>query len=161
MKHFELKEFTRSSIADELLIKNIPEQWQIDNCEEMVKNLLDPLREAWAIRCANEQLGTPAIRISSGIRSRALNDHPKVGGSKTSSHYYGYAADLVPLNYRYADFKDFCRKWLSGRKFDQMISEKENVKGVPQWIHLGYKRYDGSQRKQYLSNVGDKYFPMT
>lgn len=132
------------------------ENWQIDNAITLVENLLDPLREAWAEYCTMNSLGTPALRITSGIRSLAYNK--KVGGSKTSSHLYGYAVDLVPMNGKLKEFRDFCIYWLKDKKFDQFISEDENSKGVPGWIHIGYMRYDGSQRKEFKKMVNGIYY---
>lgn len=159
MKWFKISDFIESDTAKEKGIDNTPEQWQIDNCIEMVENLLDPLREAWAEYCSAELLGTPAIGVSSGIRSKALNK--AVGGSNTSSHFVGYAADIYPYNGKLKKFKKFCHKWLKGQEYDQMISEKESADGTPRWIHIGYKRADGSQRRQMLSNVGDLYMPIS
>ena len=45
--------------------------------------------------------------------------------------------------------------------FDQLISEKENENGVPNWMHVGYKHPDGRQRRQFLSMVNGSYFAMT
>lgn len=159
MRYFEITEFIESETAKKEGIDNTPEQWQIDNCVEMVKNLLDPLREAWAEECKMEGLGTPALKVTSGIRSKALNE--KVGGSKTSSHYIGYAADLYPYNGRLKKFKKFAYRWLKGQDYDQLISEKESADGTPRWLHIGYMRYDGSQRRQMLSNVGEIYMPIS
>lgn len=159
MKYFKIGDFIESDTAKDKGIDNTPEQWQIDNCEEMVEKLLDPLREAWAEECKAKGYGTPAIGVSSGIRSKALNK--VVGGVETSSHYIGSAADIYPYNGHFKKFKKFCYIWLQDKEFDQMISEKESVDGTPRWIHLGYKKYDGSQRKNFLSNVGEKYMPIT
>lgn len=160
MKHFELKEFVVSDKARALGIDNTPTEEAKERIEEMVRNLLDPLREAWAVYCANEHLGTPALRITSGYRCPRLNK--AVGGSPTSAHVAGLAADIVPQNSRLVEFKRFAHAWLQKRgKFDQMISECENDGGVPQWVHLGYKRPDGSQRKAFLSYCAKKYIPMT
>jgi putative chitinase len=125
----------------------------------MLNNLLDPLREAWGEYCVQNNLGNPALRVSSGIRSKKLNE--KVGGSETSSHYIGSAADLIPYNKKLQKFKLFCIDWLRDKEFDQMISENENSKGVPQWIHIGYKRYDGSKRHQFKKMVNNKYYPLS
>ncbi len=138
---------------------NTPPAEHRANLEMLVAQLLDPLRSAWAAKCANEQLGSNAISVTSGYRGFRLND--AVGGSKTSAHCIGYAADLVPANGRLAEFKQFCRDWLKGRPFDQMISEDENAAGVPRWIHIGYKDQHGGQHRQLLSMVGGKYKPMT
>lgn len=37
----------------------------------------------------------------------------------------------------------------------------ENSQGVPSWMHIGYKNSEGKQRKQLLSMIGGKYYPMT
>lgn len=159
MKHFTMLEFTNSATARKLGIDNTPTAEHRTNLEELVAKLLDPLREAWAIRCANEQWGTPALNVTSGYRGPELNK--AVGGTATSAHCVGYAADLVPANGRLAEFKAFCRGWLQGKPFDQMISEDENAAGVPRWIHIGYKNQQGGQRRQLLSMVGGKYQAMT
>lgn len=159
MRYFDISEFIESEVAESKGIDNTPEQWQIDNCVEMVNSLIDPLRETWAEECKAQGYGTPALKVSSGIRSEELNK--AVGGSTTSAHYVGYAVDLVPYNGKLKKFKKFCYKWLKdGREFDQMISESESADGTPSWIHIGYKRRDGSRRKNFLSNVGNKYMPI-
>ena len=98
--------------------------------------------------------------ISSGYRGPELN--AAVGGSSTSAHCHGYAFDLVPTNGKMREFKRFCCAFLADKAFDQLISEKENDQGVPNWMHVGYKHPDGvRQRRQYLSMIGGKYYPMT
>lgn len=157
-----MTEFTDSVTAKRKGLDNTPSTTHVRNIEEMVKKLLDPLREAWAIECAHEQLGTPAIRVSSGYRGFQLNE--AAGGTATSAHCFGLAADLVPMNGRLTEFKRFCRAWLTARNspaFDQLISEDETAAGVPHWIHLGYKNRLGAQRRQLLSMYGGKYKPMT
>ena len=96
------------------------------------------------------------INISSGYRCPELNK--AVGGSSTSAHCYGYAFDLVPTNGQMRAFKRFCRDFLAGRAFDQLISEGEDDSGMPSWMHVGYKHPDGKrQRGQYLSMIHGKY----
>lgn len=159
MKHFSLSELTRSATARANGFDNIPSPEHRANIEMTVAQLLDPVREAWAIKCAHEQFGTPALKVTSGYRGFRLN--AAVGGSATSAHCVGFAFDLVPANGRLAEFKRFCRAWLKGRAFDQMISEDEDAAGIPRWIHLGYKNQQGGQRRQFLSMRGGKYSPMT
>ncbi len=161
MKHFTLSEFTSSATARRLGLDNTPPSEHRVNLESLVTELLDPLREAWAVRCAREQWGTPALTVSSGYRGFRLNG--AVGGAAASAHCAGYAADLVPRNGRLREFKRFCRAWLAGHKFDQMISEAEDAAGTPRWIHLGYKNRQGGQRRQLLSSrAGEKsYSAMT
>lgn len=159
MKHFTLQELIASDTAKAKGIDNTPSEAHKSHLVEMVEKLIDPLREQWAVYCANEQIGSPQLRISSGYRSPALN--AAVGGSNTSAHSIGYALDLVPMNGRLKEFKKFCREFLSARAFDQMISEDENAAGIPKWIHVGYKNAAGQQRKQFLSMVGGKYISQT
>ena len=122
--------------------------------------LLDPLREAWETHCKQNGLGKVGINISSGYRCPELNK--AVGGSSTSAHCYGYAFDLVPTNGQMRAFKRFCRDFLAGRAFDQLISEGEDNSGMPSWMHVGFKHPDGKrQRGQYLSMIHGKYYPMT
>lgn len=159
MKHFTLAELTRSDTARRMGLDNTPTEEHRRNLTQTVERLVDPLREAWAVRCANEQWGTPALHVTSAYRGFRLNE--AVGGSKNSAHCVGYALDLVPANGRLAEFKVFCRSYLLGQAFDQMISEDENSAGVPRWIHIGYKNRQGGQRRQFLSMTGGKYKPMT
>lgn len=156
MKYFTLQEFTNSSTAKKLNISNNPEQWQVNNIIELVDNLLDPLREGWSEYCSANNLGNPGIRINSGVRSVALNN--AIGGSKTSAHMIGSAADITPLNGKMKEFKTFCVNWLKNKTFDQFISEDENSEGVPAWIHLGYKTSNNQQRKQFLKMINNKYY---
>ena len=68
----------------------------------------------------------------------------------------------MPVNGQMQAFKRFCRDFLAGRAFDQLISEGEDDHGVPSWMHVGYKHPDGKrQRRQYLSMIHGKYYKMT
>lgn len=160
MKYFTLKECYHSATAAAKGIDNTPSPEIEAHIVESVETLLDPLREAWGAYCEAHSLGTAAIRVSSGYRCPALNK--AVGGSSTSAHRSGYAFDLVPLNGRMRSFKSFCRTFLADHAFDQLISEGENSKGLPRWMHVGYKHPDGvKQRGQFLSMIHGKYCPMT
>lgn len=159
MNHFTFTEITSSQTATLKHIDNTPSEQHRKNIEEAVSVLLDPLREAWAVCCANEEWGTPALRVTSGYRSPELNR--AVGGSPTSAHCVGFAFDLVPVNGRIADFKTCVRDFLKDRNFDQLISEYEDDKGTPEWIHVGYKTQRGKQRRQMLSMRNGGYYPLS
>ena len=159
MKHFSINEFTKSQTALAQGLANTPTPAHMKNINELVHELLDPLREAWAIYCANEHIGTPALIVTSGYRGFRLNE--AVGGSQTSAHCIGYAADLVPRNGKLREFKTFCREWLKTHQFDQMISESEDANGIPRWIHLGLKNSAGKHRKQFLTMRNGKYYSMS
>ena len=83
MKYFTLSELTHSLTADACGIDNTPTAEAVPLMVELITKVLDPLRERW---------GVP-IYVNSGYRCPALNR--KVGGSKTSYHLRGMAADIT------------------------------------------------------------------
>lgn len=130
--YFTIKELTASDTAKKYKIDNTPSPEIKQHLQELILNLLNPIREAW---------GSPVI-VSSGYRCPALNE--KVGGSKTSAHPLGYAADLMPKNGKIAEFIKFVQEFLIASKipFDQCINEYNR------WCHVGLKNSIGAQRRQ-------------
>lgn len=159
MNYFTISELTFSATAQRLGIDNRPTPIERTHLEELTNTLLNPLREAWSLVCKKKNLGSPKILILSGFRCHDLN--LKVGGSPTSAHLYGWAADLKPMNGELLAFKIFLKEWLLEKDFDQMISEKEDAQGRPRWIHLGLWHPTHIQRHEFLSMRHGKYFPMT
>lgn len=159
MKYFTLKECTYSATAEAKGIDNTPSAEHKAHIVESIETLVDQLREAWEVHCHQAGLGIVGITISSGYRSPALN--AAVHGSATSAHCYGYAFDLVPANGKMIEFKHFCRDFLTNHPFDQLISEKEDKKGIPSWMHVGYKHPDGRQHGEFLSMINGGYCDMT
>lgn len=135
--YFTLHEFLYSETALKNKIDNWPEDfWIIENIQTKILPVLNELREAW---------GSP-IRISSGYRSRALNNYIK--GSKTSVHMRGLAVDMVPGNGDFKNFVIFTVGFFDKRGFDQLIIE---TSGNSRWLHLGIESNDGRMRKQILN----------
>ena len=87
----------------------------------LVEKILDPLRE---------KVGS--IRINSGYRTPEHNK--EVGGSPTSQHCKGEAADIFPLK---KDIDDVFALIIREFKYDQVILEKNNAGA--RWIHISYK----------------------
>ena len=139
-RYFRLEEFLRSDTALKKKIDNTPSWEVIGNLNEMVEQLLDPLREAWG----------SGIRVSSGFRNATLNR--MVGGVSNSAHLYGLAVDVVPVNGKMDEFEAFLKRWLpkSGRNWDQVIFE---TSGGSRWVHIGYRKGDGSQRRKVFGLV--------
>lgn len=133
-ENFTLGEMIASDTAKKLKIDNSPTLLAIMHLEELCKNLLQPIRNAY---------GKP-IKVTSGYRCYRLNR--AVGGSSTSVHPIGWAADLKPVSGSYADFEKFVVNFLkeSGIPFDQCIRE---TSGKTKWLHIGYKNGAGKQRK--------------
>lgn len=147
MKHFTFNEFQRSDVAERNGIDNTIPELAEAHIVELVDILLDPLREAW---------GGP-LTVTSGYRCPELNR--AVGGSATSAHTAGWAADLVPDSgdpRGVQGLVSFAVEWLTatGLPFDQMIFE--NV-GNSKWLHLGIKNLNGGQRKEMLLYKNGKY----
>ena len=111
MKYFSIKELCKSQTAIAKGWDNTPNLTEVSHLNELVDNILDPLREAWG----------SGIKVNSGFRNERVNK--AVGGSSTSAHRLGYAADLAPMNGKMTEFKTFVKKWLKDRNFDQYIND--------------------------------------
>lgn len=131
---FDLEEFTLSEIAQKKGIKNEPNKVQQEAIRELVLNVLQPARTFLGF----------IIDISSGFRSKELNE--AVGGSKTSQHLKGEAADCKCRdNARLFNYiASYCT-------FDQLIWEYGNNQ-QPDWVHVSF-RADGKNRMQKLRAV--------
>lgn len=127
-KNFSYYEFEHSDTADAKGICNVINTFAVrDAVKELVETILQPLRDAW---------GKP-ININSGYRCPELND--AVGGSKTSAHLTGYAADIVPQSQKEFDrFFNFVKAFLTDNKipFDQCAREW-NPRTGSRWVHIG------------------------
>lgn len=135
-KYFTLKEMVSSPTAKRLGIDNTPNGETKYHLNELMA-VLDDIREAW---------GSPIV-ITSGYRCHQLNK--AVGGSKTSAHLTGYAADMHPVNGENKKFHRFVEQYLldKGIGFDQLINEYPDSNGTPSWTHLGIRDAEGKQRK--------------
>ena len=135
-KYFKAAEMLKSETAEKNKINNTPSAEVQQNIEELLE-VLDNLREFY---------GKP-IKITSGFRCTELNK--LVGGSPTSAHVIGYAADLQPIGDTFENFKAEVLRWLdTGVKFDQCIIEKSKS---AQWVHFGLYNRKGQQRGQQFS----------
>ena len=131
-QNFWLSELVKSSTADRLGIKNDPGIEEIVNLTVLANHVLQPVRENFGV-----------ITINSGYRAPALNT--KVGGSKTSQHCFGEAADFEQLGTPNATVAQWIEKELD---FDQLILEFY-TKGQPNsvCVHCSFKK-DGSNRRK-------------
>ena len=133
MKYFTIKELTKSSTAEAKGIDNTPTQEVERNLTALVDNVLDPLRAIY---------GKP-ITVNSGYRCPELNK--AVGGSATSDHVKGFAADITCSNKKEnAILFDIIKNNLI---FDQLIWEKGNNE-YPDWVHVSFN--PKRKRKQIL-----------
>lgn len=133
--NFTLSELTKSETALRYGMENIPTQTEIDNLTALCYNVLQPVRDHFA----------KGVKVNSGFRHPLVN--AKVGGSSTSDHCKGMAADIeIPgvANAELAEWiKDNC-------EFRQLILEFYTP-GIPDsgWVHVSYDPRD--LKKQVLT----------
>lgn len=130
MKYFTIKEMTKSSTATAKGIDNTPSEEGALKLQKLIEAVLDPLREWY---------GKP-IRVNSGYRCEALNE--AVGGSNTSQHRLGEAADIT-VGSKTENEKLF-NYIKDNLPFDQLINESNFS-----WVHVSYR--EGRLRKQVLA----------
>lgn len=141
-KYFTLEELTTTSHRG---IDNTPSEAIKQSLIQLAKKLLDPVRDL---------LDCP-IHVNSGYRSIKLNE--TIGGSKTSQHCKGEAADIVPLN-KIALKKSFEKIMNSDLPYDQIIYEKP--KGSNGWIHVSFKAVEPrKQALMFTAETKGKYLP--
>jgi hypothetical protein len=134
--NFRLSEFLKSQTASRRGIDNSPTDEHIKNMKILVDNVLQPLRE---------DLGKPLV-ITSGYRSKALND--AIGGSTSSQHSKGQAADIECLGMSNRDLAIFIR---DNYDFDQLILEFYNPDEGENsgWVHVSFS--EGNNRKEVMT----------
>lgn len=134
--HFTLWELTKSSTAKRRGIENTPGPREIDRLRLLCESILEPLR--WIV---SDRVGveTP-IRVNSGYRSPELN--AAIGGSKTSQHVKGEAADIEVDGFSNLELAKIIRG--SSLPFDQLILEFHNPEEGPNsgWIHVSTRPVD-------------------
>jgi uncharacterized protein YcbK (DUF882 family) len=135
-KYFSLAELTRSQTALRRGIDNKPNKEQIQNLEDLVFHVLDPIRTHFRL----------PVNVNSGFRCLELNE--AVGSKSTSQHTQGKAADIeIPTK----DNLELA-KWISeNMDFDQLILEFHTV-GEPRsgWVHVSWEG-KGKNRRQVLT----------
>ena len=141
-KNFAYQEMIKSSTADRLGISNDATREHVINLVNLCNFILQPVREEFG-----------PIRINSGYRSPALNK--AVGGSKTSQHCNGEAADFESTKISNPDLA----KWISENLiFDQLILEFYDGKDPHSgWVHCSYKKDDTNRGSELTAlRVGGK-----
>ena len=132
--NFTLDALTHSQTALRQGIDNSADPATVDRLTHLCVGLLEPARRL---------LGVP-IQIDSGFRCLQLNR--AVGGSATSAHCYGCAADLIPQGMDLRQAFDMLRH--SELPYDQIILE------CNAWIHLALPRPGAVARKMALTAAG-------
>lgn len=132
--HFTLSELTRSEAADRGGLDNRPPSDVVNNLKLLCDRVLEPIRA---------QFGE--VRVNSGYRSTEVN--AAVGGSKSSQHVLGMAADIeCPA----VDNFTLCEWVRDNLEFDQCLAEfiRPDVAGSG-WCHVSFRAV--GNRKQCLT----------
>ena len=134
-ENFSLAEMTKSDTALRLDIDNTPGPEEIENMTRLCECVLQPVRNHFG----------KGVKVNSGFRHPNVN--AKVGGSKTSDHCKGMAADIEIPGVANADLA----KWIvDNLEFRQVILEFYTP-GIPDsgWVHVSYNPSDN--KKQVLT----------
>jgi hypothetical protein len=106
-KNFALSELVKSATAERLGVAHTPTDIHLVNLTHLAIHILQPVRDEFGV-----------ITINSGYRGPKLN--AAVGGSKTSQHMNGQAADFESFSTPNPDLALWISKNLD---FDQLILE--------------------------------------
>tara|TARA_R110002126_G_scaffold18123_1_gene69718 strand:+ start:10260 stop:10724 length:465 start_codon:yes stop_codon:yes gene_type:complete len=122
--NFTLSELTKSETALRYDMDNTPTQEVIECLQALAVHVLQPVREHYAT----------GVKVNSGFRHPEVN--AKVGGSKTSDHCRGMAADIEIPSVSNYELAHWIQENLS---FTQVILEFYTP-GVPDsgWVHVSY-----------------------
>lgn len=130
-KNFSLEELIQSSTANAKGIRNYPSPMEIENLRKLCVEVLQPIRDKY---------GKP-IYINSGYRNPQLNR--LVGGSQSSQHCKGQAADIDTNNNK--ELWNLIVDMIKNKEIvvSQLIDEKNLA-----WIHVAL--YTGNKKNHIL-----------
>lgn len=136
-RNFSLHELTKSETAMRHGMDNTPGAVEIANLTTLAGKVLQPIRDHFA----------KGVHVSSGFRHPEVN--AKVGGSKTSDHCNGMAADIEIPGVPNAELAEWIKNNL---EYTQLILEFYTV-GIPDsgWVHVSYD--PGNLKKQVMTAI--------
>ena len=145
--NFTLAEMVKSDTALRHDMDNTPGETEIENLKRLCEQVLQPIREHFKT----------GVKVNSGFRHPEVN--AKVGGSKTSDHCKGQAADIEIPGIPNADLA----KWIMDNlEYTQLILEFYTP-GVPDsgWVHVSYDPANLKKQNLTATKQGGKtvYLP--
>lgn len=140
-KNFTLEELKNSPTAKRLGINNEPNKQQQENLQKLCQIVLQPIRDKYG----------KSIVVTSGFRSKLLNQ--RIGGSKTSDHCYGNAADIRSVSDSKQDNKvlfDLIKSMILKGEIavKQLINEYDY-----DWIHVSFQDGRTTKKNQILKAI--------
>lgn len=135
--NFSLEELVKSETALRKNLPNNPTVEVVQSLNLLCEKVLQPIRDHYG----------KGVKVNSGYRAPEVN--AAVGGSKTSDHCKGQAADIEIPGLPNAELAEWIRDNL---EFTQVILEFY-TKGVPDsgWVHVSYD--PANLKKQTLTAV--------
>ena len=122
--NFSLHELTKSETALRLDIDNTPGEAETENLRLLCEKVLQPVRDHYG----------KGVKVNSGFRSSATNQ--ATGGSKSSDHVKGQAADIEIPGVANAELAQWI---MDNLEYTQLILEFYTP-GIPDsgWVHVSY-----------------------
>ena len=141
-KHFSLNELTKSDTALRHDMDNTPPPEAIECLRALCDNVLQPVRDHFG----------KSVRVNSGYRHPDVN--AKVGGSKTSDHCKGMAADIEIANVPNHELA----QWIADNCVFRQIILEFYTRGQPDsgWVHVSYNPADNKKQLLTATKVDGK-----
>jgi hypothetical protein len=134
-ENFSLAEMVKSETALRQGLDNTPGDAEIANMKLLAEKVLQPIRNHYK----------RGVKVNSGFRHPNVN--AAVGGSRTSDHCRGQAADIEIPGVPNAELAE----WIAANlDFRQLILEFYTP-GIPDsgWVHVSY--VEGDNKKQVMT----------
>jgi len=140
--NFTLKELTKSDTATRLGLDNTPDEQALENLKTLCEMVLQPVREHFG----------KSVTVNSAYRSPESN--AAVGGSKTSDHCKGMAADIEIVGVANADLAQWI---MDNLDYTQLILEFYTP-GIPDsgWVHVSYDPNNLKKQELTATKVAGK-----
>ena len=133
--NFSLEELTKSETALRFDLDNEANDEQLANLVALCECVLQPVRDHFG----------KGVKVNSGLRTPEVN--AKVGGSKTSDHCKGMAADIEIPTVANAELA----QWIAENLEYRQVILEFYTPGIPDsgWVHVSYN--SGQNKKQVLT----------
>jgi hypothetical protein len=145
--NFSLHELTKSETALRMGFDNTPGEEEIESLRLLCEKVLQPVRDHY----------DKGVKVNSAYRSPESN--AAVGGSKTSDHCKGQAADIEIPGVANADLAQWI---MDNLEYTQLILEFYTP-GIPDsgWVHVSYNPDNLKKQELTATKVAGKttYLP--
>jgi zinc D-Ala-D-Ala carboxypeptidase len=145
--NFSLHELTKSETALRMGFDNTPDDEATENLRLLCEKVLQPVRDHYG----------KGVKVNSAYRSPESN--AAVGGSKTSDHCKGMAADIEIPGVANADLAQWI---MDNLDYTQLILEFYTP-GIPDsgWVHISYDPNNLKKQELTATKVAGKttYLP--